>query len=69
MKLRYFRQLTLNNSLNHIHERALRLVHDNNNSFFFYILRISNEETIRQKKSLNIYQKKYINLLTGHLLQ
>ena len=40
---------TLSNSLNHIHKRAIRLVHDNYNSSFYDILEMPNKKTIHQK--------------------
>ena len=40
---------TLNNSLNHIHKRALRLVNDYSSSPCCYILNMLNEKTIHQK--------------------
>ena len=37
---------TLNNSLNHVHEQAVILVHNNYNSFFHDILEMSNEKSL-----------------------
>ena len=40
---------SLNNALNYIHERELRLIHDDHVESFQYILELTNEKTIYQK--------------------
>ena len=41
---------SLNNFLNHIHARALRLIYDEHAHLFQDVLEMTNEKTIHQKK-------------------
>ena len=41
---------SLNNFLNHIHVRALRLIYDEHAHLFQDVLEMTNEKTIQQKK-------------------
>ena len=49
----------LNNSSNHIRERALILVHDNYNNSFYYILEMSNKRIILLAKTEHIAKEIY----------
>ena len=45
-----------NSLLNNVHERALRVVHDDHNSFYYELLKTKNERTIHQQ-SINFLMK------------
>ena len=49
-----FHSRTLNNKINKLHERALRLVYKNEDSTFDELLELDNSVTIHQKKSSEI---------------
>ena len=55
-----FSSRSLNNLINRIHERALRLIHNDHFSTFQDILEMIKEKTIHQN-NLEILAKKYTN--------
>ena len=58
-----FHNLTLNNRINKLQERALRLVHNDNTSSFYELLQKDNSFTIHhrniQKLALEMYRVKH----------
>lgn len=63
-----FYSRTLNNFLNHIHEQALCLIHDNHNSYFYDILEMWNKKRIH-KKNLEHPAKEIYKSVNGYPLQ
>ena len=59
----------LNNALNNIHERALRLVSNDQEKSFNSILTENNLKTIHQKETLKFLQLKYTNFKMVRLCQ
>ena len=59
----------LNNALNNVHERALRLIYNDHEKSFNSILTENNLKTIHQKKTLNFLQLKYTNFKMACLHQ
>ena len=59
----------LNNALNNIHERTLRLIYNGHEKSFNSILTENNLKTIHQKKPLNFLQLKYTNFKMACLRQ
>ena len=53
-----------NSLVNNVHERALRIVHDDHNSSYFELLKTKNERTIHQQ-NINVLMKEIYKFENG----